>query len=368
MESVVLRFVCNGEYLNFLESDNLDVTLEEIRKRLKEECSDILPGPFKFLFKGVAISQKQEARLSVRQICSEPPVMSNQIKSLKTSKSVFDISVRFDDTPSISTSQTVADISKIPMAMQVSHKNESLSETQTVAIDFSMTEPKAMVSHLRRNKIDLYSDTDIESQHSWLEKERMKFWNAKAQALEISKETLNFNKTDLVGAVDVSWTYRKIELLNIKISELELEHERYRSVFHDLYVRAGGLSKTSDTGLDLSPKVYKYKEEISKYQYLIEQEHKKVKEFQKLRAKDKDVLTDVIDAENRIHDYLHQLKCNSDYLFKTLSVWKKRLGTFKSKNDYPSEDLDDGTYKIDSSEIADLAADVLSNDLQDRLV
>ena len=46
--------------------------------------------------------------------------------------------------------------------------NESLSETQTIAIDFSMTEPKAMVSHLRWNKIDLYSDTDIESQHSWL--------------------------------------------------------------------------------------------------------------------------------------------------------------------------------------------------------
>ena len=112
MESVVLRFVCNGEYLNFLESDNLDVSLEEIRKRLKRRVfeEDILPGPFKFLFKGVAISQKQEARLSVRQICFEPPVMSNQIKSLKTSKSVFDISVRFDDTPSISTSQTVADI------------------------------------------------------------------------------------------------------------------------------------------------------------------------------------------------------------------------------------------------------------------
>ena len=252
-----------------------------------------------------------------------------------------------------------------------------VQKTQTVAIDFSMTEPKAMVSHLRRNKIDLYSDTDIESQHSWLEKERMKFWNAKAQALEISKETLSFNKTDLVGAVDVSWTYMKIELLNIKISELDLEHERYRNVFHDLYVRAGGLSKTSDTGLDLSPKVYKYKEEISKYQYLIEQEHKKIKEFKKLRAKDKDVLTDVIDAGNRIHNYLYQLKwlfyilvviSNSDYLFKTLSFWKKRLDTFKSKNIYPSEDLDDGTYKIDSSEITDLAADVLNNDLQDRLV
>ena len=165
--------------------------------------------------------------------------------------------------------------------------------SQIVAIDFSMTKSKSIVSHLRGNKIDLYSNTDIGSQHSWLEKERMKFRNAKAQALEISKETLCFNKTDLVVANDISWTYREVEPLNIKISELELEHERYRNIFHDLYVRAGGQSRTSDTGLDLSPKVYKYIEEISKYQYLIEQEHKKIKEFQKVRTKDKDVLTDV---------------------------------------------------------------------------
>lgn len=188
----------------------------------------------------------------------------------------------------------------------------------------------------------------------------MKFWNAKAQALQISKETLGFNKTDLVGAVDVSWTYRKVELLNIKISELELEHERYRNVFYYLYIRAGGQSKTSDTGLDLSQKVYKFKDEISKYQHLIEQEHKKIKELQNVHGKDKDVLKEVIDAENRIHDYLHELKCNSDYLFKTLSVWEKRLDTFKSNNISLAEDLDDSTYEIDSREMADLAADVLS--------
>ena len=61
MESIVLRFVSNGEYLKFLETDHLDVGLEEIRKRLKEECSDILPGPFRFIFKDVAMSKKQEA-------------------------------------------------------------------------------------------------------------------------------------------------------------------------------------------------------------------------------------------------------------------------------------------------------------------
>ena len=172
MESIVLRFVSNGEYLNFLETDNLDVGLEEIRKRLKEDCSDILPGPFRFIFKDVAMSKKQEARLSVRQICSEQ-VMPNQISILKTSKtkSVFDVSLRFDSiqdpdqtnhnlndsssTPVISTPPTLADISKSPMP--IPHRNESLSETRSVGIDCNLIEPKTKCSHLRLNKTDLYS-------------------------------------------------------------------------------------------------------------------------------------------------------------------------------------------------------------------
>lgn len=373
MESIVLRFVSNGEYLNFLETDNLDVGLEEIRKRLKEECSDILPGPFRFIFKDVAMSKKQEARLSVRQICSEQ-VMPNQISILKTSKtkSVFDVSLRFDSiqdpdqtnhnlndsssTPVISTPPTLADISKSPMP--IPHRNESLSETRSVGIDCNLIEPKTKCSHLRLNKTDLYSDTDIQSQQSWLEKERMQFWNSKAQALEISKETLSFKKTDLIGAVDVSWAYRKVELLNIKISELEIRQERYRNVFYETYVRIGDQSKTSNLNLNFSPKAYQYKDEISKYLYFIEKEHKKIKDLQKVQAKE--VLTDVIDAENRIHDYLHQLKCNSDYLFKALSVWEKRLDNFRSKNITPAENLDDGTYEIDTTEMIDLAADVLN--------
>ena len=96
MESIVLRFLSNGEYLNFLETDNLDVSLVEIRKRLKEECSDLLCGPFRFIHKGVALSKVQEARLSVRQICSEK-IMSNQLSSSKTPKCVFDVTLRFDD-------------------------------------------------------------------------------------------------------------------------------------------------------------------------------------------------------------------------------------------------------------------------------
>ena len=269
--------------------------------------------------------------------------MSNQLSSLKTPKCVFDVTLRFDDiqdcsdqinyllnvsssTPAISTcpGPTLADISKLPTP--VPHQNESLSKTERVAV-----EQNTKCSHLRpirRNKIDLHSDTDIQSQQCWLEKERMKFWNAKAQSLEISKETLGFNKTDLVGAVDISWTYRKVELLNIKISELRIQQERYRYVCYEKYVRAGDQSKTSNVNLDLSPKALKYKEDISKYIYLIEQEHKKIKDLQKVNNQDKEVSTDVIDAENRIHDYLQQLKCNSDYLLKT-SVWEKRLQNFK---------------------------------------
>ena len=47
-------------------------------------------------------------------------------------------------------------------------------------------------------------------------------------------------KSNPWGIIDVSWTYRKVKLLNIKISELELEHEHYRNIFYYLYIRAGG--------------------------------------------------------------------------------------------------------------------------------
>jgi hypothetical protein len=185
----------------------------------------------------------------------------------------------------ISTPPTLADISK--SLMPIPHKNESLSETRRVAIDCNLIEPKAKTkcSHLRLNKTDLYSDTDIQSQQSWLDKERMQFWNSKAQALEISKETLSFKKTDLIGAVDVSWAYRKVELLNIKMSELEIRQERYRNVFYEMYARIGDQSKTSNLNLDFSPKAYQYKDEISKYLYFIEKEHKKLRTFKKYKPK-----------------------------------------------------------------------------------
>ena len=306
----------------------------------------------------------------MRQICSEQ-VITNQISSSKST--VFHVSLRFDgihDSSDASSRTTASSTPSGPIPtdvlrspMPVPHKIESLSETKRVAIaSNSLIGPKC--PQLRRNKIELYSDTDIQSQQCWLEKERMKFWNAKAQALEISKETQSFKKTDLVGAVDVSWAYRKVDLLNIKISELEIRQERYTNVFHEKYLRSDEQSKNSSDKLDLSPKAYQYKDEISKYLYFIERERKKIMDLQKLQGGDGGAkfLSGGMDAENRIHAYLHQLKCNSDYLLKALSVWEKRLDNFESKNISPAENIDDSTYEIDTIEMIDLAADVFNTE------
>ncbi len=172
MESVVLRFVSNGEYLNFLKTDNLDVSLEDIRKRLKEECSDILPGPFRF--------NSFQRRPNIEETRSKILCATNMFRTsyVKSDRSVFDVFLRFDNIqdwpcqtnnklndsssiPAIST-PTLADISKLS-PMPVSDKNESLSETKRDATDYNLIQPRTKCSHLRRNRIDLYSDTEIES-------------------------------------------------------------------------------------------------------------------------------------------------------------------------------------------------------------
>jgi hypothetical protein len=88
MEAFLVRFASHGRYIAYLET-HLDAKLDDIRKRLQNECSDLLPVHFSFLFKNIKISVIQESKLSVRQ-CVE-------LKILK-SKVVYNISQLLEDT------------------------------------------------------------------------------------------------------------------------------------------------------------------------------------------------------------------------------------------------------------------------------
>lgn len=342
MDEVVLRLVSNGEYLAFIET-NLDVKLDEIRKRLKDESSDLLPGAFTFLFKNVTIANKQESRLSVRQ-CSE--------RDNSRLKPVYDLFLRLEDIQGSSHAIIYKSrYSNTPASSEeLKSPTDNVSETNGSA---DVNEPDR--SCPRKNKIDLYSTDEIQAQKCWLEKERMTFWNTKSQALQFSEETLQFKKQELVGALETSWAFRKAELLDIRISQIKIRQERYMNVFHEKYQRSCQ-SKNGVNLLDPSPQVYKFQDEISKSLYFIRKEHKTVLDLQVARQ-GTELSREFLEVESRIHTHLHQLKRSSDSLYKSLSVLEKRLDNFEAEH-IRTESFD--VPGLNTSELDELVSDVLN--------
>lgn len=64
MDKIVLRLVTNGDCLAHMET-HLNATLEEIRRRIENELTDLVPTTFTFLFKNITISKKQECKVTV---------------------------------------------------------------------------------------------------------------------------------------------------------------------------------------------------------------------------------------------------------------------------------------------------------------
>lgn len=205
----------------------------------------------------------------------------------------------------------------------------------------------------RRNKIQLHTNDEIQSATCWLEKERMSFWNLKADELQRSKETIHFTKQELIGAIDTSWVFKKVDLLKLRILELDSKKNRYRDVFSEVFQRAIQ-SKKSTTVLDLPQSIVKHEDEMSRMLFFIKNEHKEILRI-KADCEDRILAKRVVEKEELIHDYLHQLKRSNDSLFKAICAHEVQVDRFADEH-LDEIDQNDQVPELDSYEIENLAS------------
>ena len=71
----------------------------------------------------------------------------------------------------------------------------------------------------RMKKLKIYTDEEINSPISEMEKKRRRFWNEKAEQVAKSQKTANLNKMAMIGIIDVAWTIRKTEFVEIEATK-----------------------------------------------------------------------------------------------------------------------------------------------------
>ena len=65
----------------------------------------------------------------------------------------------------------------------------------------------------KMKNMKVYTEQELKSPQSELERKRRRFWNDKAEQLAKSPKTSHCNKTTLAGIIDVSWTLRKTGMI-----------------------------------------------------------------------------------------------------------------------------------------------------------
>lgn len=65
----------------------------------------------------------------------------------------------------------------------------------------------------KMKNMKVYTEQELTSPQSELERKRHHFWNDKAEQLAKSPKTSHCNKTTLAGIIDISWTLRKTGMI-----------------------------------------------------------------------------------------------------------------------------------------------------------
>lgn len=231
-----LQLVSEGTCFAFLAGDlHLDMQLAEVRARLNAQNKELMPSSYQILYRNIPLSEKEESLLTLG-LCMEQPDAATEMY-------VFHFS----------TPEQLTRISSNPQ-----EKGEN-------------TEKSSNSKGLNSSKVDIFTDKEIFGQSCWLERERWKYWNCKVKELRVSKEVANYGKTELIGVIDTAWTLKKAELLQIRASQLQVMHERLKSVYNNEYQ---SLNKKSNHILSESTKNFDNTELISKTVFFIQNKNR----------------------------------------------------------------------------------------------
>ena len=70
-----------------------------------------------------------------------------------------------------------------------------------------------MYINARMKNIKVYTEEEIGSPKSEMERKKRQFWNEKAERLVKSSKTSKCGKTTIAGVIDVAWTLRKTSFI-----------------------------------------------------------------------------------------------------------------------------------------------------------
>lgn len=231
-----LQLVSEGKCFAFLAGDlHLDMQLAEVRARLNAQNKELMPSSYQILYRNILLSEKEESLLTLG-LCMEQPDAATEMYVLH-----------------FSTPEQLTRISSNPQ-----EKGET-------------TEKSSNSKGLNPSKVDIFTDEEIFGQSCWLERERWKYWNCKVKELRVSKEVANYSKTELIGVIDTAWTLKKAKLLQIRASQLQVMHERLKTVYNNEYQ---SLIKKSNHILSESTKNFDNTELISKTVFFIQNENR----------------------------------------------------------------------------------------------
>ena len=196
---------------------------------------------------------------------------------------------------------------------------------------------KGTYQHAKMKNIKIYSEQEIESSKSELEKKRRIFWNEKAEQLSKSQMTYNLPKTTLIGIIDVSWTLRKTALIEGEARKI-LDDEQLLSSNDDVAVRKLGSQKKETIPKNL--------DRMAAAQLAVENQDKEIKKCQEAfkgarSVAEKGKHTQRYNRNKVLMDGSYtELKRAQDATMKSIKVKREQLeGRLKSRA-VDSEDLE----------------------------
>ena len=189
------------------------------------------------------------------------------------------------------------------------------SKEPTIIPDYNpeqnKTVKKRSTPFLPSGTMYLFTDDEISHHSCWLERERRRHWNLKANQVNNSKQYMKYGKEELLGIIDKEWTLKKAELLQIRTVELQVMQDSLETVYHDHHPPPPPKTISGNN------------EALSKLLFYIKNENTRLASITSKKLRDQ--------TEERLHNYLRDLKRTSDALFKAQNSREASLKPFKAK-------------------------------------
>ena len=194
-----------------------------------------------------------------------------------------------------------------------------------------------LMTHKYRNakmkNLKIYSEEEINTAPSKMERTRRHFWNEKAEQLATRQATAGQSKSTLIGIIDVAWTLRKTALIDVEARELKDKES--------VIVRTYDEPPKSKKGTQKKQTIPKNLDRMAAAHAAVERLDKEMEEYRELQkrasSKEKEELKKKFGKSKQLLDGAYtELKRAQDAALKSIRGKRKSLDEFlKSKESQP---------------------------------